>query len=73
MIFFIIIIFLCGFFFAKSTSSGNFSSNTSRVYISLHPDQARQNVVPDLGPNCLQTRGTSRQMVKSWRLLAFLL
>ena len=28
--------------------------NTIRVLSSLDPDQARQNVGPDLGPNCLQ-------------------
>ena len=29
--------------------------NTIRVSNSLNPDQARQNVGPDLGPNCLQS------------------
>ena len=30
------------------------SRNTIRVSNSLDPDQAQQNVGPDLGPNCLQ-------------------
>ena len=29
--------------------------NTVRVLNSLHPDQDRQSVGPDLGPNCLQS------------------
>ena len=32
----------------------NFYRNTIGVSNSLDPDQARQNVGPDLGPNCLQ-------------------
>ena len=37
--------------------------NTFRVSNSLDPDQARQNVGPVLGPNCLQrlSEDTSRQ------------
>ena len=34
--------------------NGGFFFNTIRVSNSLDPDQARQNVRPDLGPNCLQ-------------------
>ena len=40
--------------------------NTIRVSNSLDPNQARQNVGPDLGPNCLQMLSgdeTSRQRV----------
>ena len=66
----IIIIFLSSTVFLQNQHLlENSFSNTSRAQLSLHPDQARQNVEPDLGPNCLQTRGTSRQKVKSWRLL----
>ena len=42
------------FFFSKSTLSKKCFRNTIRVLSSLNPDQARQNVGPDLGPNCLQ-------------------
>ena len=48
---------VCGFFFFffKLTFSRKKSfRNTIRVSNSLDPDQARQNVGPDLGPNCLQ-------------------
>ena len=34
--------------------SKNSFRNTIRVSNSLDPDQARQNVGPDMGPNCLQ-------------------
>ena len=40
--------------FSKSTLSKNSFRNTIRVSNSLNPDQARQNVRPDLDPNCLQ-------------------
>ena len=39
-------------FFSKLTSSKNSSRNTIRVSNSLDPDQGRQNVLTDLGPNC---------------------
>ena len=41
-------------FFSKSTFSKDSFRNTSRVSNILDPDQAQQNVKPDLGPNCLQ-------------------
>ena len=41
-------------FLSKSTFSKNAFRNTFRVSNSLDPDQARQNVGPDLGANCLQ-------------------
>ena len=41
-------------FFSKSTISKHSTKNTIRVSNSLDPDQARQNVGPDLGSNCLQ-------------------
>ena len=41
-------------FFQKSTFSKNSVRNTIGVSNNLDPDQARQNVGPDLGPNCLQ-------------------
>ena len=41
-------------FFSKSTFLKTSLRNTIRVSNSLDPDQARQNVRPDLGPNCLQ-------------------
>ena len=41
-------------FFSKTTFSKNYFRNTIRVSNSLDPDQARQYVGPDLGPNCLQ-------------------
>ena len=40
--------------FSKLTFSINSFRNTIRVSNSLDPDQDRQNVGPDLGPNCLQ-------------------
>ena len=45
----------------------DFFSNTIRVSISLDQDQARQNVGPVLGPNCLlrlSADDISRQRVK---------
>ena len=57
---------------SKSTFSKNSFRNTSRVSSSLEPDQARQNVGPDLGPNCLQglsADNTSRQRVKCGNLI----
>ena len=44
----------------------NSFSNTISLSNSLDPDQARQNVGPDLGPNCmprLSADDTSRQRV----------
>ena len=41
-------------FFHNQLFSKNYFRNTIRVSNSLDPDQARQNVGPDLGPNCLQ-------------------
>ena len=52
---------------SKSTLSKYFLWNTIRVSNSLDPDQARQNVGPDLGLNCLQRLSaddTSRQRDK---------
>ena len=40
-------------FFKKKNKKKNIR-NTTRVSNRLGPDQARQNVGPDLGPNCLQ-------------------
>ena len=66
-------------FFSKSKISKNSFRNTIRVSNSLDPDQARQNVGPDLGSNCLQrlaADGTSRQRVegiKSFKTLTELL
>ena len=48
--------------------------NTIRMLNSLDPDQARQNVGPDLGPNCLQrlsTDDTSCESVKSKRSVRY--
>ena len=42
------------FFFSKSTFFLFIFRITIRVSSSLDPDQARQNVGPDLGPNCFQ-------------------
>ena len=36
--------------------------NTIRLSNSLDPDQARQNVGPDLGPNCLQGLSADNKM-----------
>ena len=47
-------LFLSSADFFKSTFSKNSFRNTIRVSNSLDPDQARQNVGPDLGPNCMQ-------------------
>ena len=45
-------------FFSKLNFSNNRFRNTIRVSNSLDPDQAQQNVGPDLGPNCLQRSST---------------
>ena len=53
--------------FFKINFFKNIFSNTIRVSNSLDPDQARQNVGPDMGPNCLQRLSaddTRRQTVK---------
>ena len=42
------------FFFFKLTLSKKSFRNTMSMSNSLDPDQARQNVGPDLGPNCSQ-------------------
>ena len=47
-------VFVVCWFFSKSTVLKNSFRNIIRVSNSLAPDQARQNVGPDLGPNCLQ-------------------
>ena len=41
-------------FFLQSNFSKNYFRNIIRVSNSLDLDQTRQNVGPDLGPNCLQ-------------------
>ena len=41
-------------FFSKSIFLKNSFRNTIIISNSLDPDQAGQNVGPDLGPNCLQ-------------------
>ena len=46
--------FLPSDFFSKSTFSKSSFRNIFRVSNSLDPDHTRQNVGPDLGPNCLQ-------------------
>ena len=38
--------------------------NTIRVSNSLDPDQARQNVGPDLGPNCLQRLSADKNVCR---------
>ena len=64
----------CMRFYQLAFFQNNFSTvsfrNTIRVSNSLDPDQDRQNVGPDLGPNCLQrfsisANNTGRQRVKS--------
>ena len=64
--------FACFFVFAdlfsKSTFLNNSFRNMIRVSNSLDPDQAQQNVGPDLGPNCLQmlsADATSRHRVSN--------
>ena len=41
-------------FFFKINISKNYFKNTLRVSSNFDPNQARQNLGPDLGPNCLQ-------------------
>ena len=56
--------FPCFYVFCWILKKKNSFKNTNRVPNSLAPDQARQNVGPDLGPNCLQRLSaddTSRQ------------
>ena len=58
---------LCADFFQNQLFGKNSFRNTIRMSNSLDPDQARQNVRPDLGPNCLQRLSaddTSRLRVK---------
>ena len=45
----------CSFFSKSTFSKYSFSCNTIRELNSLDPDQAQQNVGPDLDPNCLQS------------------
>ena len=55
-------------FFKIDIFEKKYFKNTIRVSNSLDPDQARQNVGPDLGPNCLQILSaddTGRQRVNS--------
>ena len=47
-------LFCRGQTFIKSPFSKSAFRNAIRESNSLDPDQARQNVGPDLGPNCLQ-------------------
>ena len=47
-------VFLSWADFLKSTFLKSLVGNTIRVSNSLDPDQAQQNVWPDLDPNCLQ-------------------
>ena len=65
-------IFPCWVIFQNLLSSANlfsskimFSKNSFGITIavsnSLDPDQAKQNVGPDLGPNCSQRLSSSRQ------------
>ena len=54
---------------SKSTFLKNSFRNTIRVSNSLDPDQARQKVGPDLGPNCLlrlSADDTRKQRVKQY-------
>ena len=55
--------FVVYWYFSKSFFSKNSFRNTFIVSNSLGPDQARQNVGLDLGPNCLSADDTSGQRV----------
>ena len=60
--------------FSKPTVLKNSFRNTVRVLNSLDPGQARQNVGPGLGPNCLQKFSadkTSRQIVCCLHIIVF--
>ena len=64
---------LCNFsgfsFHLLITFSKNHFRNTIRVSNGLDPDQDRQNVGPDLGPNCLQrTSADDRSPANTERL-----
>ena len=37
-------------------SSAEFLKNLSNLSVNLDPDEAQQNVKPDLGPNCLENQ-----------------
>ena len=68
--------FCCLLIFSKSTFLKNSFRNTIRVSNSLNPDQAGQNVGPDLGPNCLprlSAEDTCRQSVIQNRSVADLM
>ena len=61
--------------FSKIKFSEKIFQNAIRVSNSLDPDQARQNVGPDLGPNCLQRYSaddTSRQRVNGSMFVCFI-
>ena len=63
--------FGCLLIFRKINFLKSSFRNNIRVSSSLDPDQARQFVGPDLGPNCLQRLSaddTSRQKVKQYFL-----
>ena len=52
--------------YKESNQTNKQKKNLSGVSNSLDPDQAQQNVEPDLGPNCLQrlsADNTSKQRV----------
>ena len=62
-------------FFQNQVFRKKFLQNAIRVSNSLDPDQARQNVAPDLGPNCLQRYSaddTSRQRVNGSMFVCFI-
>ena len=54
--------FFCLLIFSNISFLGNSFHNAIRVSNSLDPDRARHFVGPDLGPNGLQSRDTSRQI-----------
>ena len=68
--------FVVYWIFSKSTFSKNYFRNTIIVSNSLDPDQAWQNVEPDLDPNLLfakidiqQTTLVDKELIGSWKFV----
>ena len=61
-------LFLYADFFSKLAFLKH-SFNTIRVLNSLDPDQDRQNIGPDLGPNCYQGYQQAREVAASKKLI----
>ena len=71
---FLFFFFVACWFFQNQLFRKNYFRITIRVSSSLDPDQARLNVGPDHGPNCLQrlsADNTCRQRVLNYYVISF--